>query len=844
MWTFKEILQILKNKQAYQMDVEKGIVLGKEQIGEAIAANFEDALDAYADGSLQQALAFDDYFAKKLAEYQKYSIFEAIFRLQYDYNPTLSFSYRSFLVLNFLELGDLIQQGKVAKDEAYEILQNHLISLYLTLKGIKDIDAKLLSLIQLAEEVAKEEPELARYLIGYTMGQNKAYTYKGQQFLDLETFYVYLSNKHSLEKFADTFANDKQFMGWLYYLGYAQQIQKWSHLVDHFAKEKNKYSSPIDMAAKLDIQPDVMTLKAEKIDEESNTSDSTQAPVSEEVELSEYNKWLNSPKVSSEMKQVMQNMTTDQKLEAFGQVLEFGTAGLRGIIAPGSNKMNIFTIRKAALAYAQYCLKYVENCRTKGLVIACDNRHMSQEFVHQTAAVFISQGIKTMIFPHIVSTPELSFAIRHLQTAGGVVITASHNPKEYNGFKVYNQEGCQLVPAEIDKLLEFYQKILDLLAIEVSEIKESPLLISLDESIDVAYYQAALKVSLNKELNPANLKVVYSSEHGAGYRGVRYVMQALGYSYYEVEKQIVEDPDFSETLSPNPEEKTAYTAALQLAKKQNADIVIVTDPDADRVGVVVFDNREPVYLTGNQTGALLIDYLIKTHKNMGNFKENSVLFKTIVTSDLGAKIANDNGVEVVSTLTGFKYIGEQIALLPKTKHFFFGYEESYGYLLLPTSRDKDALQAIVAICEMTNYYKTQAQTLVDVLASLSKLYGYHLEVAKSVYFTGSDASKKMNNLLERFRQEPPVQLGGKKVVTWQDYQTGISKTGEVEKKITLPQSNVLRYILDNGSTIAIRPSGTEPKCKFYYNIVAQDQNGAEKLCEDIQQSIAEILKKD
>jgi phosphoglucomutase len=558
-----------------------------------------------------------------------------------------------------------------------------------------------------------------------------------------------------------------------------------------------------------------------------------------------YSNWLNSPLVDEATKAKLRLMDDKTIEDHFGKELEYGTGGIRAILAPGSNKLNIFTIRKASLAFAQYLLRHYKDARSKGVVIAHDNRFMSKEFTLEAARIFASNGIKAYIFKSLRPTPQLSFSVRHLKAVGGIVITASHNPKEYNGFKPYDPDGGQLVPSQIDQLLPFYQTIENELEVKVSAKADDPLIQVLDESLDKLYFDQVYNISLNKSLRTDDFKIVYSPQHGAGYQGVNYLLKKLGYQLINVEEQAEPDPNFSGTASPNPEDAKAYDLAIKKAIEHKADIILTTDPDADRLGLVILKDKQPIYFSGNQTGALLIDYIIRYLKNNNLFKKNHILFNTIVTSNLGAKIALANGVKVVSTLTGFKFIGEQIRLLEidNKYDFLFGYEESYGYLIEETiARDKDALQAVVLISEMANYYSKIGKTLDIALEDLYQKYGYHIEEVESITMSGVDGSARIKEMMAKLRAKPLTKLGGSNIAVFEDYATSTQIKGQIKSTINLPPSDVLRYTLDNETVVAVRPSGTEPKIKFYYNGVGNSKQECLQQISLIKKEIKELIK--
>ena len=558
-----------------------------------------------------------------------------------------------------------------------------------------------------------------------------------------------------------------------------------------------------------------------------------------------YSNWLNSPLVDETTKAKLRLMDDKTIEDHFGKELDFGTAGLRAILAPGSNKLNIFTIRKASLAFAQYLLRHHKDARSKGVVIAHDNRFMSKEFTLEAARIFASNGIKAYIFKSLRPTPQLSFSVRHLKAVGGIVITASHNPKEYNGFKPYGPDGGQLVPSQIEQLLPFYQTIENELEVKVLAKADDPLIEVLDESLDKLYFDQVYNISLNKSLRTDDFKIVYSPQHGAGYQGVNYLLKKLGYQLINVEEQSNPDPNFSGTASPNPEDVKAYDLAIKKAIEHNANIILTTDPDADRLGVVILKDKQPLYFSGNQTGALLIDYIIRFLKNNDLFKKNHILFNTIVTSNLGAKIALSQGVKVVSTLTGFKFIGEQIKLLENDNKFdfLFGYEESYGYLIKDSiARDKDALQAVVLISEMANFYSKVGKTLDIALEELYQKYGYHLEETESISMPGVDGRSRINKIMDKLRNSSIKALAGISIDFSEDFQSSIRLKNGIKSNIILPKADVIKYTLENETVVAVRPSGTEPKIKFYYNTVGKSENECIKQIEQLKKEMLDLIK--
>lgn len=525
------------------------------------------------------------------------------------------------------------------------------------------------------------------------------------------------------------------------------------------------------------------------------------------------NKWKNSSVLPQKLKDELNKMDESQLKEAFYADLEFGTGGMRGIMGPGTNRINEIIIRKATLGFARFLLQEEKDIKEKGVVIAHDNRLNHDEFTKAAADVFTTLGINVYIFDSLRPTPELSFAIRYLKAGGGINLTASHNSKEYNGYKIYNSQGNQLILAQSNIVLKEIEAIEDELAIEVKP--NDDLLITLDKKVDEAFYQMVIDTSINKDMPKNNIKIVYSPQHGTGYVPATTVLRRLGYNVIEVKEQCFPSPTFENTLSPNPENKDAYVLAIEYAKKEKADIILTNDPDCDRVGLVVMENNEPVYLTGNQTGALLINYILSNKKYT-----NGMIFNTIVSSSLGNKVAESYGVQVKQTLTGFKYIGDEIhhLLLEKKNEFAMGYEESYGYLFNSNVRDKDGVQADVMISEMVSYYKHQEKSVLEVLDELYKKFDYYVDTQYSYFAKGIEGVQIINNLMEKLRKANLNNILEYKVVVQEDYLKLEKNDHGKMSHLDFEKSNVLRFILEDGSFIAIRPSGTEPKCKFYFSI--------------------------
>ncbi|MGM9551153.1 MAG: phospho-sugar mutase [Clostridia bacterium] len=532
-----------------------------------------------------------------------------------------------------------------------------------------------------------------------------------------------------------------------------------------------------------------------------------------------YERWLNSEYVDEATKKELLSMTEEEIHDAFYKDMEFGTAGLRGIIGPGTNRINIYTVRKATQGYAEYLMDHEFREVRRGVVIAYDNRRMSYEFAVATAGVFAANGIKSYLFESLRPTPELSFAVRHLDCFAGVVITASHNPPEYNGYKIYDSHGCQLTPEYSDKVTICVNRIEDELSVKCLTLEEAGNLIQIvGEEVDEPYYEAVKSIQVNPDLDKSDLKIVYSPQHGTGNVPVRRVLSDLGYNVIPVLEQCKPDTEFSNTKSPNPEVPAAYELAIEKAKENDADIIITTDPDCDRLGVAVKKDGEYILMTGNQGGAVLLKYILSQMAEKGTLPDNGLIFNTVVTSDLGDRVAEKYGVGVEKTLTGFKFIGDKIHNHKHSdgKTFLFGYEESYGYLIAPFVRDKDAVQSSLMLCEAAAFYKAQGKTLYDALNDIYAEFGYYKDHLTSVTIPGEDGAARIKKILSDLRSNPKSTVYGIKVKKVQDF-----STAEMIVR-GFPKSNVLKYILEDGTWIAIRPSGTEPKCKFYYSIVSKD----------------------
>ena len=565
-----------------------------------------------------------------------------------------------------------------------------------------------------------------------------------------------------------------------------------------------------------------------------------------------YERWKNKENLDSELKSLLLEAEGNEKEleDCFYKKLEFGTAGMRGEIGPGPNRMNVYTVRKASAGLAAYIGANGEEAKKRGVVIAYDSRHKSPEFAMEAAKTLAENGVQTYVFDELRPTPELSFAVRELNAFAGIVITASHNPPEYNGYKVYGEDGAQLPPADADKLIGYVNAIENELEIEAGDeaaLTEKGLIKIIGEEIDQAYLDKLTSISVNPDLaKETEVKVIFTPLHGTANKSVRRGLKALGYEHVTVvPEQELPDPDFSTVSSPNPEEHAAFEYAIRLGEEKGADILIGTDPDADRLGVAVKDQEgRYAVLTGNQTGALLLHYLLSQKQQKGTLPDNGVVLKTIVTSEMGRDIAASFGLDTIDTLTGFKFIGEKIKQFEASGEyaFQFGYEESYGYLIGDFARDKDAVQAALLAVEVCAFYKKQGKSLYDGLLELYKSFGFYREGLKSLTLKGKEGAEQIAAILSTFREQPPLSIAGKDVVSAEDYLTGKRTLLKENKRetIDLPKSNVLKYFLEDGSWFCLRPSGTEPKVKFYFAVKGRTNEESEAL---LHQLTDEVMKK-
>lgn len=567
--------------------------------------------------------------------------------------------------------------------------------------------------------------------------------------------------------------------------------------------------------------------------------------------------WMKSDYFDEDTKKELEKISNDpaEIEERFYRDLEFGTGGLRGVIGAGTNRMNIYTVRKASQGLANYLVKNVKDAASRGVAIAYDSRRMSPEFAMEAARVFAANGIISYLFDELRPTPELSFAVRHLNAAAGIVITASHNPKQYNGYKVYGEDGGQLPPEGSEAVLGEINAITDITSVKPADKKEAleqGLIKMIGKDVDDIYISNLKTLLVNpEEIKKAadSMKIVYTPLHGSGNKPVRRILSEAGFrNVLVVREQESPDPDFSTVRYPNPEEKDAFKLAIELAMKEDVDLIIGTDPDCDRVGVVVRNSAgEYVVLTGNQIGCLLMEYILSQKKAAGNLPENGFVVKTIVTSELSRRIADHYGVGLIEVLTGFKFIGEKIKELdePGIKKFIFGFEESYGYLAGTFARDKDAVVASMLISEMAAYYRNRGMSLYEGLQEMFGKYGYFIEGITSFTLEGKEGLERISAAMDTLRAMKTYDLDGCEIKAVRDYLTR-RKTDMADgssKALDLPVSNVLYYELEDGAWFCIRPSGTEPKIKIYYGVSEGSLEKARNRLEHIEDSVTGMIKK-
>ncbi|MDT2756519.1 phospho-sugar mutase [Enterococcus asini] len=566
-----------------------------------------------------------------------------------------------------------------------------------------------------------------------------------------------------------------------------------------------------------------------------------------------YELWKNDSNLEENLKKQLTELGNDsEKLEdAFYAPLEFGTAGMRGILGPGINRMNIYTVRQATEGLARFMDDQDPETRRRGVAIAYDSRHFSPEFAMEAARTLAKHDIPSYVFESLRPTPELSFAVRYLKAFTGIMITASHNPAAYNGYKVYGEDGGQMPPADADALTSYVRSIENPLKIEVlseEELKHSGLLHIIGEDVDLPYLEKVKTVTIDQDLvneMGKDLKLVYTPLHGTGKMlGERALKQAGFEKFVLVPEQAIADANFSTVKSPNPEEHSAFEYAIKLGEKEGADLLIATDPDADRLGAAVrLPDGSYQVLSGNQIGALMVKYILEAHKNAGTLPANAAVLKSIVSSELPTAIAKSYDTTMFNVLTGFKFIAEKIQQFEEdhSHSFMFGFEESYGYLVKPFVRDKDAIQALVLIAEVAAFYKKQGKTLYDGLQDIFAEYGYYKEKTISVTLSGLEGPSKIKAIMDKFRNEAPKTLGNVAVVQTEDFKnlTCTTSAGAVTK-MTTPPSDVLKYQMADESWVAVRPSGTEPKIKFYIGVKGDSQQAADDRVAELEAAINEI----
>ncbi|OFL54431.1 phosphoglucomutase [Streptococcus sp. HMSC073F11] len=566
-----------------------------------------------------------------------------------------------------------------------------------------------------------------------------------------------------------------------------------------------------------------------------------------------YQKWVDFAELPDYLRQDLENMDEKTKEDAFYTNLEFGTAGMRGLIGAGTNRINIYVVRQATEGLARLIESKGGNEKERGVAIAYDSRHFSPEFAFESAAVLAKHGIKSYVFESLRPTPELSFAVRHLNCFAGIMVTASHNPAPFNGYKVYGEDGGQMPPHDADALTTYIRAIENLFAVEVADVeaeKASGLIEVIGEAVDVEYLKEVKNVNINPALIEEfgkDMKIVYTPLHGTGEMLARRALAQAGFdSVQVVEAQATADPDFSTVKSPNPESQAAFALAEELGRQVGADVLVATDPDADRVGVEVLQkDGSYLNLSGNQIGAIMAKYILEAHKNAGTLPENAALCKSIVSTDLVTKIAESYGATMFNVLTGFKFIAEKIQEFEE-KHnhtYMMGFEESFGYLIKPFVRDKDAIQAVLVVAELAAYYRSRGLTLADGIEEIYKEYGYYAEKTISVTLSGVDGAEQIKAIMAKFRNNAPKEWNATAITVVEDFkaQTATAADGTVTN-LTTPPSDVLKYTLADGSWIAVRPSGTEPKIKFYIAVVGETNEESQAKIANIEAEINAFVK--
>lgn len=566
-----------------------------------------------------------------------------------------------------------------------------------------------------------------------------------------------------------------------------------------------------------------------------------------------YQKWVDFVELPDYLRQDLENMDEKTKEDAFYTNLEFGTAGMRGLVGAGTNRINIYVVRQATEGLARLIESKGGNEKERGVAIAYDSRHFSPEFAFESAAVLAKHGIKSYVFESLRPTPELSFAVRHLNCFAGIMVTASHNPAPFNGYKVYGEDGGQMPPHDADALTTYIRAIENPFAVEVADVeteKASGLIEVIGEAVDIEYLKEVKDININPALIEEfgkDMKIVYTPLHGTGEMLASRALAQAGFdSVQVVEAQATADPDFSTVTSPNPESQAAFALAEELGRQVGADVLVATDPDADRVGVEVLQkDGSYLNLSGNQIGAIMAKYILEAHKNAGTLPENAALCKSIVSTDLVTKIAESYGATMFNVLTGFKFIAEKIQEFEE-KHnhtYMMGFEESFGYLIKPFVRDKDAIQAVLVVAELAAYYRSRGLTLADGIEEIYKEYGYYAEKTISVTLSGVDGAEQIKAIMAKFRNNAPKEWNATAITVVEDFkaQTATVADGTVTN-LTTPPSDVLKYTLADGSWIAVRPSGTEPKIKFYIAVVGETNEESQAKIANIEAEINAFVK--
>ncbi|MBQ9449569.1 MAG: phospho-sugar mutase [Acholeplasmatales bacterium] len=552
--------------------------------------------------------------------------------------------------------------------------------------------------------------------------------------------------------------------------------------------------------------------------------------------------WKNFKNLDAKLKAELDKMNDSELKEAFTNDLEFGTGGLRGILGAGTNRMNIYVVMKATLGFGRYLLKQSPVAQSRGVAISHDNRHQSVEFARKSAEVLATLGFRVFLFESLRPTPELSYAVRNFKCIGGIMITASHNPKEYNGYKIYDETGCQLVPRDASKVIEEINQIDNYFEIDSS--KNHELIYYIGKEVDEKYIADVKKIILRPNLKK-DFRCVYTPLHGTGQVFAADVLNSAGYTVLPLPCQMTNDPDFSGVKTSNPENKEAYDEAIALAKAYDAEIVLATDPDADRLGIAVRHNGEYILFTGNQTAALEMDYICRTRKELGTLPKDGYMFTTNVSSTLPVAIAEKYGLKVEITLTGFKFIGEKAREMEETGRgtYVFGFEESYGSLVSPIVRDKDSIQAILILCELTAYWREKGKDLVEALEEIYKEYGYYFEGINNIGLAGLEGQAKIGRIMDFFRTTD-IALKGFKILAKDDVKLSVHTDytqNDKKTKIDLPVSNVIKYYLNDNMWFVLRPSGTEPKLKVYYGVKGASKDAALAKLKELQDEVMSIV---